>query len=105
MLSLFWYLPVALFIGLVVRKLALNLNRLFDNRLADTDLMITEHNEGTVEPLRLTETAQQIAEEFPELAADGRFISSACTRAWCVGDSSRWRYCRSCSCYCYSSRA
>ena len=68
MLSLFWYLPVALFIGLVVRKLALNLNRLFDNRLADTDLMITEHNEGTVEPLRLTETAQQIAEEFPELA-------------------------------------
>ena len=30
--------------------------------------MITEHNEGTVEPLRLTETAQQIAEEFPELA-------------------------------------
>ena len=67
MLSLFWYLPVALFIGLVVRKLALNLNRLFDNRLADTDLMITEHNEGTVEPLRLTETAQQITEEFPEL--------------------------------------
>ena len=67
MLSLFWYLPAALFIGLVVRKLALNLNRLFDNRLADTDLMITEHNEGTVEPLRLTETAQQIAEEFPEL--------------------------------------
>ena len=43
MLSLSWYLPVALFIGLVVRKLALNLNRLFDNRLADTDLMITEH--------------------------------------------------------------
>ena len=38
------------------------------NCLADTDLMITEHNEGTVEPLRLTETAQQIAEEFPELA-------------------------------------
>ena len=27
--------------------------------------MITEHNEGTVEPLRLTETAQQIAEESP----------------------------------------
>ena len=50
MLSLFWYLPVALFIGLVVRKLALNLNRLFDNRLADTDLMITEHTRhgGTV---------------------------------------------------------
>ena len=45
-LQILLYLPVALFIGLVVRKLALNLNRLFDNRLADTDLMITEHNEG-----------------------------------------------------------
>lgn len=67
MLSLFWYLPAALFIGLVVRKLALNLNRLFDNRLADTDLMITEHNEGTVEPLKLTAAAQQFAEDYPEV--------------------------------------
>ena len=66
-LSLFWYLPVALFIGLVVRKLALNLNRLFDNRLADTDLMITEHNEGTVEPLKFTAAAQQFAEDYPEV--------------------------------------
>ena len=66
MLSLFWYLPAALFIGLVVRKLALNLNRLFDNRLADTDLMITEHNEGTVEPLKFTAAAQQFAEDYPE---------------------------------------
>ena len=67
MLSLFWYLPAALFIGLVVRKLALNLNRLFDNRLADTDLMITEHNEGTVEPLKFTTAAQQFAEDYPEV--------------------------------------
>ena len=67
MFSLFWYLPVALFIGLVVRKLALNLNRLFDNRLADTDLMITEHNEGTVEPLRFTTAAQQFAQDYPEV--------------------------------------
>ena len=67
MLSLFWYLPAALFIGLVVRKLALNLNRLFDNRLADTDLMITEHNEGTVEPLKFTAAAQQFAEDYPEV--------------------------------------
>mgnify|MGYP002232637553 FL=1 len=105
MLSLFWYLPVALFIGLVVRKLALNLNRLFDNRLADTDLMITEHNEGTVEPLRLTETAQQIAEEFPELASRRAihfFRLYPCLVRW---GFSRWRYCRSCSCCCYSSRA
>ena len=67
MLSLFWYLPAALFIGLVVRKLALNLNRLFDNRLADTDLLITEHNEGTVEPLKFTAAAQQFAEDYPEV--------------------------------------
>ena len=67
MLSLFWYLPAALFIGLGVRKLALNLNRLFDNRLADTDLMITEHNEGTVEPLKFTAAAQQFAEDYPEV--------------------------------------
>lgn len=44
MLHLFWYLPVALFIGLVVRRYAMNLNALFDRRLGDTDLMITEHN-------------------------------------------------------------
>ena len=69
MLSLFWYLPVALFIGLVVRKLALNLNRLFDNRLADTDLMVTEHNAGLEEPLRLTVAAQQLAKEYPEMMA------------------------------------
>ena len=69
MLSLFWYLPAALFVGLVVRKLALNLNRLFDNRLADTDLMITEHNAGLEQPLRLTVAAQQLAKEYPEIAA------------------------------------
>lgn len=44
MLHLFLYLPVALFIGLVVRRYALNLNALFDRRLAETDLMMTEHN-------------------------------------------------------------
>ena len=35
MLHLFLYLPVALFIGLVVRRYALNLNALFDRRLAE----------------------------------------------------------------------
>jgi putative membrane protein len=44
MMHLFWYLPVALFIGLVVRRYAMNLNALFDRRLGDTDLMVTEHN-------------------------------------------------------------
>ena len=44
MLHLFLYLPSPLFIGLVVRRYALNLNALFDRRLAETDLMMTEHN-------------------------------------------------------------
>ncbi|RSX52221.1 ABC transporter [Bifidobacterium goeldii] len=38
------YLPAALFVGLIVRRYALNLNALFDRRLAETDLMITEKN-------------------------------------------------------------
>lgn len=44
MMHLSWYVPVALFIGLAVRRYAINLNALFDRRLGDTDLMITEHN-------------------------------------------------------------
>ena len=51
MLHLFLYLPVALFIGLVVRRYALNLNALFDRRLAETDLMMTEHNAMVNEPV------------------------------------------------------
>ena len=37
MLHLFWYLPAALFVGLVIRRYAMNLNALFDRRLGDTD--------------------------------------------------------------------
>ena len=44
MLHVFWYLPVALLIGLVVRRYLLNLNALFDRRLGATDLMLTEQN-------------------------------------------------------------
>lgn len=36
------YVPIALFTGLVVRRASMNLNALFDRRLLDTDLMITE---------------------------------------------------------------
>ena len=47
-------LPAALFIGLVVRRLAMNLNALFDERLTDTDLMITERNAGVDSQLRFS---------------------------------------------------
>ncbi|KFI95724.1 YhgE/Pip domain-containing protein [Bifidobacterium stellenboschense] len=50
------YLPVALFVGLVVRRYAMNLNALFDRRLGDTDLMITEHDTMVNERVRLTST-------------------------------------------------
>lgn len=40
------FLPIALFIGLGIRPLLLNLNRMFDKRLGETDLMICEE-EGT----------------------------------------------------------
>lgn len=53
MLHLFWYLPAALFIGLAVRRYAMNLNALFDRRLGDTDLMITEHNSMVNEQVSL----------------------------------------------------
>ncbi|KAA8825067.1 YhgE/Pip domain-containing protein [Bifidobacterium reuteri] len=54
MMHLSWYLPVALFVGLVVRRYAINLNALFDRRLGDTDLMITEHNSMINEQVSLT---------------------------------------------------
>ncbi|TPF77934.1 MULTISPECIES: YhgE/Pip domain-containing protein [Bifidobacterium] len=54
MMHLSWYLPVALFVGLVVRRYAMNLNALFDRRLGDTDLMITEHNSMVNEQVSLT---------------------------------------------------
>ncbi|MBT1173108.1 YhgE/Pip domain-containing protein [Bifidobacterium sp. MA2] len=54
MLHLAYYLPVALFVGLVVRRYAMNLNALFDRRLGDTDLMITEHNSMVNERASLT---------------------------------------------------
>lgn len=53
MMHLSWYLPVALFIGIGVRRYAMNLNALFDRRLGDTDLMITEHNSMVNEQVSL----------------------------------------------------
>lgn len=54
MLTLFWYLPVALFIGLVVRRYMLSLNALFDRRLGATDLMLTEKNQSAGRPVGLS---------------------------------------------------
>ena len=68
MFHLLWYLPFALFIGLVVRRLAMNLNALFDKRLDDTDLMITEHNAGVDGGLRLTQTARDFVRAYPQIA-------------------------------------
>ena len=42
MAVMFVFLALALFIGLVLRPLLMNLNHLFDRRLADTDLMLGE---------------------------------------------------------------
>ena len=44
MLILSSFLLLALVVGVVLRPLFLNLNALFDRRLGDTDLMITEEN-------------------------------------------------------------
>ena len=60
------YLPAAWFVGLIVRRYALNLNALFDRRLGDTDLMITEH--GSIESERLS-----LASVFGEFSDSGEF--------------------------------
>ncbi len=67
---LLWYLPLALFVGLAVRRLAMNLNALFDNRLADTDLMITERNAGIDSQLRFVNRVQRFAQDYPQIAHD-----------------------------------
>ncbi|KFI48113.1 YhgE/Pip domain-containing protein [Bifidobacterium biavatii] len=62
------YLPAALFVGLVVRRYAMNLNALFDRRLGDTDLMITEHNSMVNERVSLNALFGRV-EEGSELHA------------------------------------
>ena len=46
----------------------MNLNALFDERLADTDLMITERNAGVDSQLRFVGMAREFAERYPEIA-------------------------------------
>nr|WP_240539363.1 YhgE/Pip domain-containing protein [Bifidobacterium sp. SO1] len=62
MLHLAYYLPAALFVGLVVRRYAMNLNALFDRRLGDTDLMITEHNSMVNERVSLTRVFRAVSD-------------------------------------------
>lgn len=56
------YLPAALFIGLVIRRYAMNLNALFDRRLGDTDLMITEHNSMVNEHVSLNAVFRTVSD-------------------------------------------
>ena len=63
MLHVFWYLPAALLIGLVVRRYLLNLNALFDRRLGATDLMLTEQNHSADRRLSLSSLARSILGE------------------------------------------
>ncbi|MFT8593471.1 MAG: YhgE/Pip domain-containing protein [Bifidobacterium sp.] len=53
LLSLSYYIPIALFLGLFVRQYLLNLNVMFDNRLAVADLFITEQSSLTNRGLSL----------------------------------------------------
>lgn len=62
MLHLSYYLPVALFVGLAVRRYAMNLNALFDRRLGDTDLMITEHNSMVNEQVSLNAVFRTVSD-------------------------------------------
>jgi len=60
------FLPIAFIIGLGVRPLMLNLNRMFDKKLEETGLMICEENGMTRERLSLSSALEILAgqEEF-----------------------------------------
>ena len=54
LLTLLLFLLLAFFIGLVLRPLLMNLNHLFDKRLAETDLMLGETATGELSRPQLT---------------------------------------------------
>lgn len=60
------FLPIAFLIGLGIRPLMLNLNRMFDKKLEETGLMICEENGMTRERLNLSSVLEILAgqEEF-----------------------------------------
>lgn len=49
LLILLLYVPISILIGLGIKPLLAGLNRLFDQKLAETDLMIGEHPDDTLE--------------------------------------------------------
>lgn len=51
--ALLLFLPIALFIGLVIGRYAFNLNILFDRKLGEADLFASESNPGTEERFRI----------------------------------------------------
>ncbi|KAB7789518.1 YhgE/Pip domain-containing protein [Bifidobacterium leontopitheci] len=73
------YLPVALFIGLVVRRYAMNLNALFDRRLAETDLMVTERNAMINERISFS----ALLNAFPDTAEMREVIRQRAHRFFC----------------------
>ena len=67
------YLLLALFIGLVLRPLLLNLNALFDRKLAEADLIIYEENDKTTDltpelVARALQSDSEAREEYTERA-------------------------------------
>ncbi len=60
MAMLLLFLPVSLAIGLLLRPMMLNLNHLFDRRLAETDLMACEKNGLVRERMNLTLAARAL---------------------------------------------
>lgn len=63
------FLPIAFLIGLGIRPLMLNLNRMFDKRLEETGLMICEEEGMTMERLKLSTAINIIAgqEDFKKI--------------------------------------
>ena len=64
------FIPIAFFIGLVLRPLLMNLNHLFDKKLAETDLMLCETETGVNEKgnlsvmLKVLMRDEELKEEF-----------------------------------------
>jgi putative membrane protein len=61
MLAVFWYLPLALLIGIVGRKVLMNLNAMFDRRLAATDLLITEQSHAQGDSIGMSSVLRAFA--------------------------------------------
>lgn len=68
------FIPIAFFIGLVLRPVLMNLNHLFDKKLAETDLMLCETETGVNEKgnislmLKVLMRDEELKEEFMERA-------------------------------------